>query len=63
MFAGLLQIGTVAGTIQRHLALLSATLRADASVNRGTEAFFLAAFANRATQMKFSPVKHYGIRK
>src|SRR5580704_3608863 len=52
----LLQIGAVARTIERHLALLAATLRADASVDGGTEAFLLANFTNGATQMAGSPL-------
>jgi hypothetical protein len=51
VLARLLQIGTIAGAIERNLALLAATLRADAPVGRGTETFFLSYFADRATQI------------
>jgi hypothetical protein len=51
VLARLLQIGTIAGAIERHLALLAATLRANAAVDRGTEALLLANFADRATQI------------
>src|SRR5271168_55229 len=50
----LLQIGAVAGTIERHLALLTATLGADAAVHGGTETFLLASLADRAAQIEFS---------
>jgi hypothetical protein len=49
MLPRLLQIDTIAGTIERDLALFAAALRTDAPVHRRTEAFFLALFANRAT--------------
>src|SRR6266481_5585927 len=55
MLPRLSQVRAVAGTIQRHLALLTAALRADAPVDRGTKAFLFANFADRATQtLKFS---------
>jgi hypothetical protein len=60
MLSGLLQIGAVAGAIERDLALLAATLRADAAVDGGTEAFFLTNFADRATQVEVLLFKHYG---
>ena len=53
VLARLLQIGAVAGTIQRHLALLAAALRADAAVHGWTEALLLANLANRAAQGRF----------
>src|SRR5271165_7330864 len=51
MLPGLLQIGTIAGTIERHFPLLATALRANPPVNRRTEAFFLADFTDRATQI------------
>jgi hypothetical protein len=60
VFPRLLEIGAVAGAIERHLALLAATLRADAAVDGGTEAFFLANLADRATQVEFLLFKYYG---
>src|SRR5580704_8553603 len=57
MFARLLQIRTVARTIERHLALLATALRTNAPVYCGAEAFFLASLADRATQIVSSPVR------
>ena len=50
MLTGLLQIRAVAGTVEGDLALLAATLRADAAVDRGAEALFLTGFADGAGQ-------------
>src|SRR5580693_3993575 len=49
MLPRLLEIHTSAGTIESHLALLTTTLWADASVNSGTKAFFFSFFADRTT--------------
>ena len=49
MFARLQQIRAIAGAIERDFPLLAATLRANATVHRGTEAFFFTNFADRAT--------------
>jgi hypothetical protein len=49
VFARLLKIDAVTGTVERHLALLAATLRANPAMHGGTEAFLLALFANRTT--------------
>jgi hypothetical protein len=49
MLPSLLQIDTSAGAIKRHFALLATTLRANASVNRGTKAFLFSFFAGRTT--------------
>jgi hypothetical protein len=54
VFACLLQIRTIAGTIQRDLALLTTALRANSPVNGGAEALFLANLADRAAQIVFS---------
>jgi hypothetical protein len=51
VFPRLLQIGAVAGTIERDLALLAAALGANAAVYGRTEALFLANPANRAAQI------------
>jgi hypothetical protein len=51
MFPRLLQIRAVARTIERYFALLATTLRANASVDGGTEAFLFANVADRATQI------------
>jgi hypothetical protein len=47
MLAGLLQVDAITGTIERHFALLAATLRANAAMDRRTKALFLAFLANR----------------
>src|SRR5271167_3966869 len=49
MFPCLLQIDAGAGAIERHFALLTATLRADTSMDGGTKALFFSLFADRAT--------------
>ena len=49
MLPRLLQVHTSAGTIERHLALFTTTLRTDASVDGGTKAFFFSLFADRTT--------------
>jgi hypothetical protein len=51
MLPRLLQIDAIAGTVERDFSLLSTTLRADAAVHGGTEAFFLASFADGTTQL------------
>jgi hypothetical protein len=61
MLSGLLQIRTFAGTIERNLALLAATLRANAAVDSRTEAFLLANLADGAAQTGNLLCKHYGI--
>ena len=48
MLAGLQQIHAVTGTIERDLALLSATLRTDAAVNGRAETLFFTLLANCA---------------
>jgi hypothetical protein len=50
MFTRLLQIRTIAGAIQCHLALFAAALRTNPPVDRRAEAFLLANFTDRATQ-------------
>src|SRR5437899_5348665 len=60
MLPGLLQVGTVAGTVERHLALFAATLRADAPMHRGTKPLLLANLADGAAQLR-SPSQHYVI--
>jgi hypothetical protein len=52
----LLKVYAVAGTIERHFTLLATALRANAAVDRRTEAFLLALFANRTTH-KCKPPK------
>jgi hypothetical protein len=47
MFASLLQIGTIARTVERNLALFTAALRADSSVDSGTKAFLFPEIADR----------------
>src|SRR5438876_11755293 len=54
----LLQINAFGWTVQRHLALFAAALRADTSVDRGAEALLFASFADRTTQSS-SPSFHY----
>jgi hypothetical protein len=44
-----LQIHAFAGTVEGHLTLLSTTLRADSSMHRRAESFFLAFFADGTT--------------
>src|SRR5579862_8466192 len=44
------EIRTIAWAIERHLALLTAALRANTPMNSGAEAFFLADFADGTTQ-------------
>ena len=50
MLSRLLKIRTVAGAIERHLALLAAALRADAAMDGGAEAFLFANLADGAAQ-------------
>jgi hypothetical protein len=50
MLAGLLQVGALGGAIQGQLALLTATLRADAVVQRRAEALLLANMAYGTAQ-------------
>jgi hypothetical protein len=51
VLARLLQVNTIAGTVERHLALLTATLRADTPVDCRAEAFLLAGFGNGKTKL------------
>jgi DNA-binding protein HU-beta len=62
MQASLLQIRTVAGAIERNLALLAATLSANAAMHGWAKALFFPVFANRAAQ-KASPATlwHAGV--
>jgi hypothetical protein len=53
VLARLPQIWAIAGTIERHFALLATALRADAAVYGRTETFFLANLADGATQPAF----------
>jgi hypothetical protein len=53
MLAGLLQMHTFAGTIERNLTIFTATLRANASVYGQAETFFFALFADGTTQDRF----------
>jgi hypothetical protein len=55
MHACLLEVDASARTIEGHFALLATTLRADASMHRGTESFFLSLFADRATHKSLAP--------
>src|SRR5882672_2900953 len=48
VFTRLLQIGAIAGTIERHLALFAATLGADTPVHGWTEALFFSDVADGA---------------
>src|SRR5260370_11738579 len=50
MLSRLLKIWTVAGAVERHLALLATALRADAAMDGGAEAFLLANLADGAAQ-------------
>jgi hypothetical protein len=68
MLARLLQIRALGRAVERHLALLAATLGADAFVEGRTEAFFFAKVADGTAQKSTSvagqlPRKspHYGI--
>src|SRR6185369_4114341 len=49
MLAGLLQIYAVAGTVERHLALLATALGTNAPMDGGAETLLLAFFADRTT--------------
>src|SRR5436309_15591450 len=57
VFARLLKVDAVTGTIERHLALLAATLRTNPAMHSGAEALLLALFANRTTHGNQSPRK------
>src|SRR5260370_40424402 len=46
------QIRAVAGTIERHFALLAAALRANTPVNGGAKTFLFADFTNSPTQYR-----------
>src|SRR5437879_4379663 len=50
MLPGLLQVGAVAGTIERHLPLLATALRANSPVHGRTEALLLADFTDCTAQ-------------
>src|SRR5437879_12878370 len=54
----LLQVDAIAGTIERHLALFPAALRANSPVNRWTKALFFPGLANRARHYR-SLLLHY----
>jgi len=56
VLARLSQIGTVAGTVERHLSLLTATLRTNASVHGGAKALLFSDFADCTTQNLGAPV-------
>src|SRR5882762_5830297 len=60
MLPGLLEIGAIAGAIERHLALFATALGANAPVHGGTEALFLADFTDRAAHEGLS-LSYYGI--
>ena len=59
VLACLLQVGTIAGTVQRNFPLLTTTLRADPSMHRGAKALLFPDVANGATQ-SWILLKHYG---
>jgi hypothetical protein len=61
MLPSLLEINTIAGTIERHFALLATTLRADASVDGGTKAFLFSLFADRAAH-EWDSRNHYDMQ-
>src|SRR5579864_5078898 len=50
MLARLLQVDAIAWAVQHDLALLAATLRADASMHRRAEALLFSSFADGAGQ-------------
>src|SRR4029077_3555388 len=52
VLARLLQIRTVARAIERHLALLTTALRADASMHRRTEPLLFTDFTDNAAQSR-----------
>src|SRR5436190_3545346 len=49
MLSSLQQIDTIRRTVEHDLALLAATLGADAAMNRGAETLFFSFFAKRTT--------------
>jgi hypothetical protein len=51
VFACLLQIGTIAGTVERDFALLTAALGADPSVHGGTKSLFFPEIADRTAHV------------
>ena len=55
MLPSLLQIDAIAWAIERHLALLAAALRADATVDSRAEALLAPLFANRANHWYETP--------
>jgi hypothetical protein len=60
MLAGLQQVDAVRGTVEGDFALLAAALRADAPVDGGAKALFLAFFADCAThRCRISPSHYY----
>jgi hypothetical protein len=59
MFARLQEIGTVAGTVERHLTLFAAALRADASMDGGAEAFLFSHVADGAGQSVFLEAHYF----
>jgi hypothetical protein len=58
VFPRLAQIRTIAGAVERDLALLAATLRTDASVECRTETLFLPKFADGAAQKSLLRLNH-----
>src|SRR5579864_3802340 len=58
----LTQVRTVAGAVEDYFALLAAALRADAAVDGGAEALFLAGLTNGAAQAE-PPFLHYVISR
>jgi hypothetical protein len=61
MLPSLLQVYAVAGTVERHFALLATALRANATMDSRTEAFLLALSANRTAHGCKASGKHYDI--
>jgi hypothetical protein len=58
----LLEIRTVAGAVERHLALLAAALRADFPVHGWAKPLFFSFFTDRATQVQFLGFDYFTAR-
>src|SRR6266404_206410 len=59
VFTRLQQIRTVAGAVERHLALLAAALRTDFPVHGRAKPLFFSFFTDRATQVRFLGLHYF----
>jgi hypothetical protein len=62
VLARLLEIRTLAGAIERYLALLAAALWTDSSVHGRAKPLFFSFFTDRATQLQFLGFDYFTAR-